>query len=132
MGRPRAQTFTEAEQRVLQALWALGEATVTDLHQRLSERGDVAYTTVLTMLGVLCQKGYATRRKQGRGHLYRPLVSEATVRREALAQVLGRFFNGSPEALARHLIEEEALDPDALRALRAELAGKASPRRRTL
>lgn len=122
MGRPRSQTFTEAEQRVLQALSALGEASVSDLHQRLSERGDIAYTTVLTMLGVLCRKGYAARRKEGRGHLYRPLVSEESVRREALTQMLGRFFDGSPAALARHLIEERALDTKSLESLRAEIA----------
>jgi len=121
MGRPRSQTFTEAEQRVLKALWSLGEASVSDIHGRLSEHGAIAYTTVLTMVGVLCQKGYAARRKDGRAHLYRALVSEAEVRRQALQQVLGRFFDGSPAALARHLLEEDALDPGALKALRAEI-----------
>jgi predicted transcriptional regulator len=121
MGRPRSRVFTEGEQRVLQALCALKSATVSELRAYLAEESDVAYTTVLTMVGVLCTKGYAERRRKGRAHVYRPLVSEAALRGQALTTLLGRFFGGSPEALARHLISEKDLKPDALAALRKEI-----------
>ncbi len=118
MARPVASAVTEAEQAILEVLWARGEASVRDVTEALAHDKTVAYTTVLTMLGVLLKKGLVSHRPEGRAFIYRAAVSRDEVRGRALHNLLAQMFDGSPEALAVHLVENHALDPDKLKALR--------------
>jgi BlaI family transcriptional regulator, penicillinase repressor len=127
MARPRSTVLTEGEQRIMEVLWRLGEASVQDVTNALSESGPIAYTTALTMLRILNEKNYVEYRKEGKAHVYVPVVSRDTARTTALKQLLKRFFDDSPEALAQHLLREEDVDLrelDRLDARVQQLKGK--------
>lgn len=97
----------ERELDIMQVLWQRGKATVTEVHQALVEEGrNVAYTTVQTMLNRLEAKRLVARDDSERAHKYRPLLKEPTVVGGAIQRLTNRFFQGSPEALATHLIEQ--------------------------
>lgn len=113
------QRLGERELDIMQALWRSGKATVTEVHQALGERGgDVAYTTVQTMLNRLETKGLVARDSSDRAHRYRPLLKEPVAAVGAIRRLTDRFFNGSVEALATRLVEEE-LSPEQLERIQA-------------
>jgi BlaI family penicillinase repressor len=87
----------------MNALWPAGEATVRDIQQALHPIRPRAYTTIMTILDRLAQKGIVLRRKSGRAWLYRPNLTEQEARSQALAHLVEGFFAGSSEGLARHL-----------------------------
>ena len=124
MARPRSTTLTEGEQRIMEVLWRLDEGSVQDVTNALAETEPVAYTTALTMLRILNEKNYVEYRKEGKAHVYVPLVSRDMARSGALRQLLRRFFDGSPEALAQHLLREEDLDLQELDRLNAKVGQK--------
>src|SRR5829696_8742315 len=112
--RSRKIELGDRELDIMQALWRLGKATVTEVHQAVMEKGgNVAYTTVQTMLNRLEAKKLVARDPSERAHRYRPLIKEPTVVGGAVQRLTNRFFNGSPEALATHLIEK-GLSPEQL------------------
>ena len=92
MPRHPSKTLTDGELRIMDVVWTLGEASVRDVTERLSQHDTVAYNTVLTMLGILKDKGYVRHRKSGRAFLYRPLVSRETAQRSALKTPGGAVF----------------------------------------
>lgn len=118
MARPKSKTLTLAEQRIMNVLWEMGEASVRQITEALAEDHDLAYTTVLTTTRILADKAYVGFRKEGRTHIYTPLVSQKTERSSALKNVLTNLFDGSPHLLAQHLIEADDLSSDDIRALR--------------
>lgn len=121
MARPASPSVTEAEQAILEVLWDHGEASVREVTQALEPHKPVAYTTVLTMLGVLHKKELVEFRQQGRAFIYRAALSKAEVRDRALSQLMSQLFDGSPEALALHLLENHDVDPGRIEALRAKV-----------
>jgi predicted transcriptional regulator len=119
MARKKSQTLTEAELRIMDALWDLGEGAVAEVHARLPEDGRVAYNTVLTTLRILEEKGYVRHRPgDGRAYIYSPLVDRESARRKSLDQVVRQFFDGSASALVLNLLENEDLDAKELAGLR--------------
>ena len=123
MPRSTTKTLTEAEQRVMEVLWRLNEASVKEVAEGLSEEKPTAYNTVLTILGILHRKKYVKFRRDGRAHLYRPTVSQTNARREAFNHLVSRFFGGSKNAFAQYLVEEENIDAEELSRLKS-LANK--------
>jgi predicted transcriptional regulator len=99
----------EAEMEMLQHVWHLGEATVADVHERVLKDREVAYNTVLTILGKLENKGYLRRRKEGRAYVYAPDRRPEEVQSSFLEAILDRVFSGSPIALAQALATQEQL-----------------------
>jgi predicted transcriptional regulator len=91
------------ELQCMSALWAAGQATVHEIRAELMPTRPLAYTTIMTVMDRLARKGVVEREKRGRAHLYRPAVSQEAVSERALKQLVERFFNGSYEALLRHL-----------------------------
>src|SRR3954469_10965127 len=87
----------------MNALWPFGEATVRQIQETLLPTRPRAYTTIMTILDRLAQKGIVERRKSGRAWIYRPNISAEQARSHALSQVVEGFFGGSPVALASHL-----------------------------
>ncbi|HTW50001.1 MAG TPA: BlaI/MecI/CopY family transcriptional regulator, partial [Acidobacteriaceae bacterium] len=74
MPRKTSETLTEAELRIMQVLWQMGSGTVQQILDALPEKPALAYNTVLTTIRILEKKGYAGHDKDGRAHVYRPLV----------------------------------------------------------
>ncbi len=91
----------------MEVIWKRGPSTVREVADALKGSGAPAYTTVLTVLRVLSEKGYVSARGEGRAHVFSAIVSQADARGRALKQLLLEFFGKSPEALALHLIDEE-------------------------
>ena len=91
----------------------------------MSADHDLAYTTILTTTRILAEKGYVGFRKTGRTHIYAPLVTRNTERTSAVSNILRNLFDGSPRALAQHLIEGDELTQEDIQALRDLLDGDA-------
>jgi predicted transcriptional regulator len=92
----------------MNALWPLGEATVKQVQESLMARRPRAYTTIMTILDRLAQKGIVSRRKVGRAYLYRASLQVNEAQQSAVQQLVTGFFGGSREALAAHLSGAEA------------------------
>jgi BlaI family transcriptional regulator, penicillinase repressor len=121
MPRPRSDVLTEAEQRVMRVLWTRGECSVRDVTEALAPTYPVAYNTVLTLLRILTDKGYVSPRQEGRAFIYSTLVSRSDARSQALRKLVSQFFEGSPSALAQHLVQTEQIGLEELDALKSEL-----------
>jgi len=91
------------ELECLSVLWPLGEGTVRDIHRGLAATCPRAYTTVMTIMDRLEQKGIVARRKVGRAFHYKAMLSAEEARLKAVEKIVLGFFDGSPEALAAHL-----------------------------
>jgi BlaI family transcriptional regulator, penicillinase repressor len=91
------------ELECLSVLWPLGEGTVRDIYRALAASRPRAYTTVLTIMDRLEQKGIVTRRKAGRAFRYQARLSAEEARFKAVEKIVEGFFDGSSEALAAHL-----------------------------
>lgn len=119
----------DRELDVMGVLWELGSGTVTEVRDRLP--ADLAYTTVLTILRNLEEKGLVVHEAEGRAHRYFPNVARRTARRTAVARLVEKLFHGSPEQLLTHLVEERQLDARDLQRLRRQLArnSKEKPRK---
>lgn len=121
MVRPTSPVPTDSERAILEVLWKKKEASVREVADELSKKKPVAYTTVLTMFRILDRKGLVDHRTEGRAFIYRAAISRGEARRQALENLLKQFFNGSPNVLAQHLINEHDIDPLELNALREEV-----------
>ena len=114
--------FTDRELDVMSVLWDAGSATVAQVRERLSD--DLAYTTVLTILRTLEQKGYVSHTEDGRAHRYKPLVKREVAGRTALRRLVDKVFDGSPELLLTQLVSDKNLSDEELRRLRKLLADR--------
>lgn len=129
MARPASPVLTKSEQAILEVLWDADEASVRDVADALAKRKPAAYTTVLTMLGVLAKKGLVHHRQEGRAFIYRAAITRDDARKQALDHLLSQFFDGSPSLLAQHLLREDEIGRDELRALRAKVDAAKAGRR---
>ena len=91
------------ELECMNALWPLGEGSVRDIHSRLVVTRPRAYTTILTIMDRLAQKGMVKRQKVGRAFRYQPNVSAEEARCSAVEKIIAGFFAGSADALSLHL-----------------------------
>jgi len=121
MARKKSTTLTDAEHRIMEVLWSLGSATVADVTHALAGKDGSAYTTVLTMMRILKNKGYLACRKLGRAHIYTPKVNRDTAARKAVRQLLSKFFAGSPEELVLSFLRDEDLSPAELDELKRKI-----------
>ena len=122
MVRTPKTDLTEGEERIMKVLWSVDEASVGQVTNALSTNKPTAYNTVLTMMGILHDKGSVTHRREGRAFIYKAALSQEKARSNALSRIIGALFNGSPEALAAHLVKDSEHDQATIDALRDELA----------
>jgi predicted transcriptional regulator len=114
----KSATLTEAELRLMDVLWQAGPSTVQQVLEALPKKSQLAYNSVLTTIRVLEKKGYLRHIKDGRAHVYRPLVERAEASRSEIRHLAHRFFKNSHEMLALNILEERGVDADELRRLR--------------
>lgn len=117
MARKKAATLTEADLRLMNVLWERGASTVGEVLEALSEQ--LAYSTVLTTLRILEQKGYVGHTKEGRAFLYQPIVDQDGARRKAVRHLVDHFFNKSPELLVLNVLKQEEFDDEDLKRLKS-------------
>jgi predicted transcriptional regulator len=120
--RKKSRTLTDAELRLMEVLWERGSGAVSDVVDGLPNTVSLAYSTVLTTLRVLEQKGYLRHEKEGRAFVYRPLVGREQARDSATTHLIRRFFSGSPELLMLNLVERRKLSAKQLKELRERIA----------
>lgn len=119
--------LTPRELDIMSVLWALGEATVTEVRDRIDP--DLAYTGVSSMIRTLELKGYVShRRGEGRTHVYFALIEPEKAGESALSRVLDKVYGGSPIKLLAHLVEQRGLSEKELTRMRELL--EQPPKRR--
>lgn len=127
MPRKRETTLTDHELRLMNALWDRGKATVADVVADLTTP-PLAYTTVLSTLRTLEDKGYVAHRKAGRAFVYRPKIKREQAATSLLDALLDRFFANSPGVLALTLLEDKRLSSRDVARLRQVLERKRTPK----
>lgn len=107
----------ETEMEILNHVWELGEATVADVRERMLGKRRVAYTTVMTIMKNLTEKGYLTYEKRGVAYVYSPARPAEEVRRSIVGDLVKKVFKGSPLALVQTLVRREDLTDEQRRKL---------------
>ena len=119
MKRKSLTHLGETEMEVLHHVWDLGEATVSDVRERILEDRDVAYTTIMTVMKKLAEKGYLDYRKEGRSYVYQPAQEPNEVQHSLLQRLMEKVFQGSPSALVQTLVRREDLSDNERAEIRA-------------
>ena len=109
------KTPTAAELEILTLLWEKSPQTVKDIHETLSKRKDVGYTTTLKIMQVMTSKGIVQREPDGKSHLYYPVLEKRQTQGKLLDTLLDAAFGGSAaslvmQALGNHKASKEELD----------------------
>lgn len=97
--------LTKAEEQIMQVLWELGEGTVQDIRDRLTD-AKPARTTVATVLSILGNKGFTSHTSQGRVNIYKPLISKEGYSKSQLSGLLKNYFNNSFATMASFFAKE--------------------------
>jgi len=121
----QSPTLTEAELRIMNVLWPLGSGTVQQVLESLPGKPELAYNSVLTTIRILEKKGYIKHVKDGRAHVYVPVVARQDASRSEIRHLVSRFFKDSHEQLVLNVLEDRGLDPKELKRLREMLEGSA-------
>ena len=109
--------LTQRERDIMSVLWDLGEATVTEVRDRVDP--DLAYTSISTMIRTLETKGFVGhRRGEGKTHVYFPAIDAETAGESALGRVLNKIYGGSPIKLLAHLMDQRRLSEKELARMR--------------
>jgi predicted transcriptional regulator len=119
----KSPTLTEAELRLMEVLWQKGPATVQQVMEDLPEKTPLAYNSVLTTIRILEKKGYLRHEKDGRAHVYTPLVERQEATRSEIRRLVTRFFGNSHELLVLNILKDQTVDADELKRLRKMLEG---------
>jgi len=103
--------LTDQELEIMKIIWSQGQVTVRAVYEALLKRRRVAYTTVMTMMKILEQKGHLTKiAKDGeKAYLYNPTKPKDQVIGGMVKEFIQRVFNGSAEPLLLHLVEQQNL-----------------------
>ena len=111
--------FGDRELDVMGVLWAAGSATVAEVRDQLPV--DLAYTTVLTILRNLEEKGFVSHESEGRAHRYFPRLAKKDARTTLVGRLVDKLFHGSTEQLLVHLVRDRKLSAADLTRIRRQL-----------
>lgn len=98
----------------MKVVWRLQTATVRDVYEVLLRQRKIAYTTVMTMMNILEEKGYLKKRAEDKAHVYRPAQAKSKVIRAMVREFVERVFNGAAEPLLVQLVKDRHLSPEEL------------------
>jgi len=108
----------------MKVIWARGSATVRDVYEELLKHRKIAYTTVMTVMGVLEQKGRLNKSTDGRAYLYTPSQPQSEVVTSMVRDFVGRVFNGMAKPLLVSMLEDGKITEDELNELKKLLKNK--------
>ena len=106
MARPRHKNPTPAELEVLQIIWEHGSCTVREVMNLLKPKRPRAYTSVMSLMNVMAEKGLLNQEPKGRAFIYSAKVSRDKTQSSMLSDLLNRAFDGSANALVAHLLQQ--------------------------
>jgi len=118
MLKERLQKPTSSELEILRVLWARGPSTVREVHEALSEKKDLGYTTVLKLLQIMTAKGTVRRDEGRRAHVYEACQPATETKRQLVGDVLQRVFEGSASELMIHALQGRRTSKKELEELR--------------
>jgi predicted transcriptional regulator len=101
--------LTDAELEIMHVVWELDGGTVRQVHERLNQQRPLAYTTVMTMMNILEEKGHLTRHKEGRAYRYEPVRPKNQVISGMVDEFVGRVFEGSATPLILSLVKDKKI-----------------------
>lgn len=108
----------ETEMEILNHVWELGEASVSDVRERILEYRDIAYTTVMTIMKNLADKNYLKYRKKGLSYIYSSAVKPEEVKSGLVDHLVNKVFQGSPKNLVQTLVQSENLTEEERREIK--------------
>jgi predicted transcriptional regulator len=111
---PKHTGLTDQELAIMKVVWEHGDATVRDVYEKLRAGRKIAYTTVMTMMGILEQKGHLKRSSRGRAYVYRPSRPRSEVLGALVRDFVTRVFDGSATPLLVHLAENDEITTEEL------------------
>jgi BlaI family transcriptional regulator, penicillinase repressor len=111
--------LTEQELEIMKIIWRLGDVTVRQVYEEILKERKIAYTTVMTMMGILEEKKFLKKTSTEKAHVYRPAQAKAQVMSRMVKDFVERVFNGSAKPLLVHLVETEQVTPEELAELTA-------------
>jgi len=117
----QSEILTEAELRVMKVLWERSSGTVQQVLDSMEEKPALAYNSVLTTIRVLERKGYLKHIKDGRAHVYAPVVRQQEATRSEIRRLASRFFGNSHEDLVLNILEDRGMEREELARLRKML-----------
>jgi BlaI family transcriptional regulator, penicillinase repressor len=112
--KPPKSVPTDLELELLKVIWERGQATVREVYQDLAKQRKIAYTTVLTMMGVLEHKGHLRKIAGERAYMYHPTRPKDQVVENMVKEFVNRVFSGSAKPLLVHLMEDPNIPPEDL------------------
>jgi len=117
----RKPVLTAQELEIMKVVWRSGASTVRDVYEALLEHRKIAYTTVMTMMNILEQKGYLKKSSKDRAYVYQATRPQKQVIRGMVREFVDRVFNGSAEPLLLHLVEDRRVSEQDLEEIRLML-----------
>ena len=118
MARRKQETPTEGELEILKVLWQRGPSTVRDVLEVLSTKRDRAYTSVMSLMNIMADKGLVTRKPQGRAFLYSAKRPRESTLGKMVHHLLGRAFDGSASSLVNQVLDQSQPTADELAEIR--------------
>jgi BlaI family transcriptional regulator, penicillinase repressor len=116
--------LTRQELQIMKVVWERGAVSVKDVCDAMSRRKITAYTTILTLMGILEEKGALVHSRSGRAYIYKPVLTRQQATKNQVHDVLTRFFDGSPEKMIETVIENEIKGPEQLGSVKNFLDSK--------
>lgn len=101
--------LTNAELEIMHVVWELDGGTVRQVHEILNQQRPLAYTTVMTMMNILEEKGHLTRQKEGRAYRYQPVRPKSQVISGMVDDFVGRVFEGAAAPLVVSLVKDKKI-----------------------
>jgi len=123
MAKRSFKRLGERELQILNTVWELNEASVADVHTLLLKREEIAYTTVMTTMKKLADKGYLSFFEQEKRYVYRAKISPKDVRKGLLADLISAAFRGSPLSLVQTLVDDKAISEEELKDIKRIIDG---------
>jgi len=118
---PKTPALTPLELEIMKVIWDKGQVTVRDVYAVLKERRPVAYTTVMTMMGVLATKGHLKRQRDERAYSYRATRPAGATIKSMVADFVDRVFDGAAQPLLLQLVKDRRLTKKELEDLARQI-----------
>jgi predicted transcriptional regulator len=131
MGKGDSSPLTDAQREIMEVVWQSGDVTVSEVRDALASRRQLARNTVQTMMTRLEERGWLKHRQRGRTFVYSANRPKAVSLGAKVAQMVDRFFAGSPEEMVTALLEYRGLSPDEAARIRDMIDKADNEQRRT-
>ena len=122
--RPKKNVLTDLELEIMKVIWRREKVTVREVYEELLQHRKIAYTTVMTMIGILERKGRLIKQETDRAYLYTPSEPRTDVVGSMVQDFLKRVFDGSAKPLLLHLVENQKISAEELDDIRKRVKDK--------